>query len=676
MTFSLSAVAPGEREYGGTRELGPVPVLRSAFRGDQVPDPAGRWTRRLLRSAAVLALVASTGWLLWRLTCTLEGATLVLAVPLWLLELHALFSLALHVHDLWDVDAGPDPGTWSGSHKVAVLVPTYNESREVLLPTVAAAIAIDVDHETWVLDDGERAWVRQMAAELGARYHCRADHVHAKAGNINDVLPRLREDGVDLALVLDADHVASKTFLRRVLGYFDDPRVALVQTPQDFYNEDSFEHIHSGRLRRHFDRALRRSGRTLRFNEQELFYRGLAPGRNRWNSAFWCGTNAVLRLDALASVGDVSTDSVTEDIQTTLRLHGRGWSTVYHNEVLARGLAAANAEQYLTQRLRWGTGAMQVLRSENPLLERGLTVRQRLSYLSTLTGWFESWRTLGYALVPLLTVLFAASPIAAPLVVFLPGFLLVTLLQRAALRLLARGRTTVLHSTLFEFLRMSAALRATLTLFSSRARPFVVTRKGREGDSRSRMPMPRLLTGLTAASILALVWFPLTAAGLTPAHYPDLWIPGGALIWVALNVLVMIAAIKRIRRVDFGVERRASVRFTVDAVAELDGFGTRVQDVSLSGARLVCDQKVPWQAGDAVTMVLTLPNGPWTTPATLRLVEDRPEGGMLLGVEFLDISMREQGALALTLFRTAELLDPALDLDVYAVAPPAVQPAV
>jgi len=649
-----------------------VPVLGSAFPDDSLPEPAGAWTRRLLQSAAVLAIVASTAWLLWRLTCTLDGATLVLAVPLLLLELHALFSLVLHVHDLWDVDAGPDPGTWSGSHKVAVLVPTYNESREVLLPTVAAAVAIDLDHETWVLDDGERAWVRQMAAELGARYHCRADHVHAKAGNINDVLPRLREDGVDLALVLDADHVASKQFLRRVLGYFDDPRVALVQTPQDFYNEDSFEHIHAG----WFGRRFGRSGRTLRFNEQELFYRGLAPGRNRWNAAFWCGTNAVVRLEALASVGDVSTDSVTEDIQTTLRLHARGWSTVYHNEVLARGLAAANAEQYLTQRLRWGTGAMQVLRSENPLLQSGLTVRQRLSYLSTLAGWLESWRTLGYALVPVLTVLFAASPIAAPLMVFLPAFLLVTLLQRGALRMLARGRTTVLHSTLFEFLRMSAALRATLTLFSSRERRFVVTRKGREGDSRRRMPMPRLLTGLTAASILALVWFPLTAAGMTPAHYPDLWIPGGALIWVALNVLVMIAAIKRIRRVEFGVERRASVRFTVDAVADLDGFGTRVQDVSLSGARLVCDQTVPWQTGDAVAMVLTLPTGPWTAPATLRLVEDRPGGGMLLGVEFTDLSMREQGELALALFRTAELVDPGLGLDAYAVVEPPRRPAV
>jgi hypothetical protein len=177
------------------------------------------------------------------------------------------------------------------------------------------------------------------------------------------------------------------------------------------------------------------------------------------------------------------------------------------------------------------------------------------------------------------------------------------------------------------------------------------------------MPLPRLLTGLVVASALTLAWFPLTAAGLTPEHYANLWVPGGALVWVALNVVIMIAAIRRIRRVSFGAERRASVRFVVDASADLDGFATRVRDVSLSGARLLCDDIVPWQSGEAVTMVLTLPDRRLSIPATLRLVQDQPEGGMLLGVEFTDISMGQQGELALALFRTAELVDPALDLD-------------
>src|SRR5690606_11781446 len=130
--------------------------------------------------------------------------------------------------------------------------------------------------------------------------------------------------------------------------YFADPAVAVVQAPQDFYNLDSFEH-----------EPLAPRGV---FNEEEVFYRMIGPAKNRWGAAFWCGTCAVLRVAALRSAGGVATDAVTEDILTTVRLHQAGWRSVYHNEVLARGLAPADAEQYLTQRRRWATGAMQVLR--------------------------------------------------------------------------------------------------------------------------------------------------------------------------------------------------------------------------------------------------------------------------------------------------------------------------
>ena len=314
----------------------------------------------------------------------------------------------------------------------------------MLLPTLSAAVALEPAHETWVLDDGGRPWVAELAAALGVRYRARETHEHAKAGNLNAALDDL---DVDLIAVLDADHVANAGLLRDTLGYFDDPRVALVQTPQDFYNLDSFEHV---------DRP---GGR--RYMEQDLFYRGIEAGRNRWKAAFWCGTNAIVRLSALRDVGGVATETVTEDIHTTIRLHRRGWRTVYHNAVLARGLAASDSAQYLGQRVRWGTGAMQVLRTENPAFVSGLTVAQRLSYLSTLLGWFESWRTLGYTLLPLITVVTGAMPIVAPLSVFLPTFVGVLVLQRLALTALGRGRAPVWQSTLFEFVRLPANLQAT-----------------------------------------------------------------------------------------------------------------------------------------------------------------------------------------------------------------------
>jgi cellulose synthase (UDP-forming) len=617
---------------------------------DPQTGPERHRPRAVVRALAVTALLTTTAYLGWRISSTLSGATLWLSVWLLALEIHALLSLALHTFDLWDLDAVPDPRRLRPARlRIAVLIPTYNEPREVLLPTLAAAVALEPAHETWILDDGARPWVAELARGLGANYRARIDHDDAKAGNINAVLPEL---DVDLIAVLDADHVAFAGFLTRTSPYFADPKVALVQTPQDFYNDEhSFEHVEYG-----FGR---------RFAEQNLFYRAVAAGRNRWNAAFWCGTNAVIRLAALRQVGGVSTESVTEDIHTTIRMHRRGWRTVYHNEVLARGLAAGNATQYLSQRLRWGTGAMQVLRIENPAVVSGLTLGQRISFMSTLLGWFESWRTLGYLLLPVLTVLSGAIPLAAPLRIFLPVFLVVFVVQRLALRMLARGYATLWHATLFEFIRMPANLRATLALFSRRRHPFVVTAKGRGDGSRTRVRSPRLLTAVLIAQFVALAWYAGTLLGYTSLHYQVPWIAHGAVLWILANTTILAFAIDRIRSPRFAAERRASVRFRVDRQAFLDGHPVRLEDVSLTGASLLARSPlaVPGQRiglGFATTTSLlnlaaivrsAAPDPGSSLPAGESEGED-DSGWVRLGIEFDNLSDSTTAELALALFRT------------------------
>jgi cellulose synthase (UDP-forming) len=623
-----------ERAAGGA-------VSAAAAIGFGATPPPERARRRLLiRIAGVGAVLVTAGYLGWRVVSTLDGAAAWLAAPFLALELHALLSFGLHVFDLWDLDAAPRPEPAAGpAPRVAVLIPTYNEPREVLLPTVAAAVALRPAHQTWVLDDGGRAWVAELAGQLGARYHARSEHRHAKAGNINAVLPLL---DADLVAVFDADHVAHAGFLTATLPYFTDPRVALVQTPQDFYNVASFEHVQ------------RRRG--ARFSEQDLFYRALSAGRNRWNAAFWCGTNAVLRLSALRSVGGVATDTVTEDIHTTIRLHRRGWRTVYHNEVLARGLSAGTSAQFLSQRLRWGTGAMQVLRTENPALVGGLTGVQRLSYLATLLGWFDSWRTLGYLLLPLATVLAGALPLAADPWVFLPWFIATIGSQRLALRLLSRGHATVWHAILFEIIRLPANLAATLTLFGGRSRRFTVTAKGRSDGPRRRPPAPPLLAGLLAAQAVGLAWYAATLAGWTPVRYAVPWTAHGSAFWIAVNGATLAAAIHRIRAPRFAAERRAGVRFDLTGPATVDGTPAELRDVSLTGASLVLPAGT-LAVGQVVTLALSLAGNELTVPAAVRSVTPaaRPPGELPVaqaGVEFRDVPAPVVGTLALALFRT------------------------
>jgi Glycosyl transferase family 2 len=199
-----------------------------------------RARERVIRVATVAALLVTVAYLGWRAVVTVDPAVWWLSVPLYLLELHAAVGLGLYAFSLWDVGSGPRARPVTETRlRVAVLIPTWNEPPEVLAPTIAAAVALRPAHETWVLDDGDRPHIAELAADLGARYLRRDDRSHAKAGNLNHALKVV---DADVVAVLDADHVARPGFLRDTLGYFDDQRVALVQTPQDFYNLESFEH--------------------------------------------------------------------------------------------------------------------------------------------------------------------------------------------------------------------------------------------------------------------------------------------------------------------------------------------------------------------------------------------------------------------------------------------------
>lgn len=616
------------------------------FPGGELPAPEPASRRNLIHGAAVLALAVSVGYLVWRGLFTISLASWWVSIPFYVLEIHAVVGLALFAFALWDLDAGPSWRRVQHTNKrIAVLIPTYNEDREILLPTIAAAVALEPNHETWVLDDGGRVWVRGLAKELGARYIARNERIHAKAGNINHALGII---DADFVAVLDADHVAAPDLLRNTLGYFDDPAVAIVQTPQDFYNLDSFEH----------GAAVDNQDGAEPYHEQQLFYRAIQPGKNRCHAVFWCGTGAILRTAALADVGGVATGTVTEDIHTTIRLHRRGWKTVYHNEVLARGLAASTAEQFQQQRLRWGTGAMQVLKADNPLTCSGLRLTQRIAYAATLFGWFDSWRSLGYLLIPIVVLLTGGLPVEASFWVFAPVFCLTFASQHTALRLLSRGHHRLVLPLIFDLVRMTPNLRATIGLVSSATRRFQVTHKGREEDERTRIEPPLLLLALIALSVVASVWFLLTIAGVTGAEYLDLWFAFGAFFWLAVNFGLLLSAIGRIWSQQYAPERRSSVRFATGLAATLDGMPCAVKELSLTGAQIeIAGDRSEYDADESRRRGLTIGMlGKALGFGVLIRWSQRQPRSTLVGVEFLPGQTRRQASLALAMLNGELLL--------------------
>ena len=162
---------------------------------------------------------------------------------------------------------------------VDVFITTYNEEIDILYRTIVGCQAMEHDGKRIVvLDDGRRKEVVDLCHRLGVAYLIRDDNAGAKAGNLNN---GLAHSTADLVVTFDADHVPVRTFLTETVGFFQNPEVAQVQTPHHFYNPDLFQ----DRLRI----------REYIANEQDMFYHVVQPGRDVYNSSFYCGSGAVFR---------------------------------------------------------------------------------------------------------------------------------------------------------------------------------------------------------------------------------------------------------------------------------------------------------------------------------------------------------------------------------------------
>ncbi|MEQ1662362.1 MAG: glycosyltransferase [Thiobacillus sp.] len=339
--------------------------------------------RRLRVVVAVLYALGGLVYLGWRLTI-FNDASLWVSTLYYLAEcLGYLLGLTV-ILGAWRYQHRT-PQSVSHGYDVDVLIPTYKEPLGVIRKTVHAARAIRYPHQTWVLDDAGRLEIEALARELGVHYRARGENWDAKAGNLNF---GLRESQAEFVAVFDADHIAQPDALDLLLGLMDDPCVAMVQTPQDFYNTDAFQYLN----------PRRRDGL---WHDQSYFYNLAQPCRDRWNAASCVGTGVLYRRTALNTIGGIPVDTVTEDFHTSLKLHKAGWSTRYLNEPVAFGIAAADLEEYYKTRHRWAHGNLATLKHERILTCEGLNWKQRLSYLSLGLIYLEGWQQLLLFLTPL-----------------------------------------------------------------------------------------------------------------------------------------------------------------------------------------------------------------------------------------------------------------------------------
>ena len=580
----------------------------SPARFHDAPPPGVTLARYVLAAAyCLMALVYFT----WRLT-VLNHDHLTFSIVFITAELIGFFWSLTFV--VWGLEfRHRAPPAASPGLAVDVFVPTYNEPIDIIRRTLIAAMRIEYPHQTWLLDDGNRPEMRALAEELGCRYSARVHNKDAKAGNLNH---GLAQSTCEFVAIFDADHIADPSFLDRTLGYFRDERLAFVQTPQEFYNFESYQH--AGRRRAEGS-----------WNEHSLFYRSIQRGRDRFNATMMCGCSAVLRRSALDTIGGFATGTVTEDMHTSVRLHAAGWNSVFHPETLSAGLAPLDTRSFHRQRLRCAQGAMQVFRKERLMTCSGLDLRQRISYLMHVFSHFEGFRNIFVYLLPALVLAFGLSPIdtgiAAWAAFTFPYFAVSILIFKE----IGRGHGRFLRNEMFNLARCTSSLRAMRALLNDRI-SFWVTPKVRDRNhGRIGFLLPWIVLIATAAALLYagfLLWVsrsPITADSFTIIA---LWATFS--MATATNLCMLTRRCARNRR---GATRfPAKLPMRLASAASPDAtFIARVTAMSTDGLSLRAHPTIPLPCGPC-TGTLQLRGEDFTFGLDLRNSSGQAAGGTLI----------------------------------------------
>ena len=607
----------------------------------------------LLATASIIIL----RYYFWRLLVTLPdpGLTLSFIVGLTLIVVESYSIMVFFLNAF----IGADPTRRQFPPTVApidlptvdVLVPSFNEPREMLSVTLAAAknMIYPAEKRTVTLcDDGgtdqrcnaadpelaeaaraRRADLQALCEELGIRYATRELNEKAKAGNMSSALENLTGD---LVVVFDADHVPSRDFLARtVTNFVEDPKLFLVQTPHFFINNDPIQ-------------------RNLELSEtcppeNEMFYGLIHRGLDRWGGAFFCGSAAVLRRKALDEVGGFAGETITEDAETALEIHSAGWTSLYIDRAMVAGLQPETFASFIQQRGRWATGMMQMLFLKNPLFRRGLSLPQRICYINSMSFWLFPLMRLFYLLVPLVYLFFGVEILVATfeeVLAYMLGYLAVSFMVQNALY--ARFRWPLI-SEIYEVAQAPYLARTILrTVWSPRAAKFNVTTKDETLDqdfiSPIHWPLTVLfLTMLLGVVALAIRWY------VFPGDRTVLAVVGG---WAVFNFILVSIAYRAVAEKQ---QRRVSVRVEMDVPGRIwvpgkrDAFsGVRITNTSTSGVSLLLEAGQELPGGTTTELLLhsqialrpqliESPHLEARIMGTVRSIKQTPEG-LILGVVF------------------------------------------
>lgn len=535
------------------------------------------WSQKIFLPGVILG----TLYILWRICFSIDyhssyyniiAAMLLLFTELYSFLMFLSFSFITKQKPAYSQCTATKDNTYYPT--VDIFICTYNEGLDILTDTFEGCKNLNYPKkEIYVLDDGKRKEVEKTALELGFKYISRENNIGYKAGNINNALKHSKGD---LIAIFDADHIPVSTFLNELVDYFIDEKVAVVQTPQHFYNLD----------------PAQKNLKMYSFlsNEQDLFFRVIEPGMNCLNSTLIAGTNFVIRRQFLEEIGGLPQESITEDMALGIILEGKGLKVHFHDKPLAIGLAPENFKEYIIQRCRWAKGTFQIFLSKHIQKElKNMPFTQKMPYYAGLMYYMLSFPRLICMIMPALFLIFNIKPVITSFWTVMFCFQLGYFsLKIAYFYFIAKKHRNIIFSDLYElciwYPLISEITKMFLIKGGTKKQKFTVTNKGKLADTKNyelKLILPNIILFIICLTAFFFTYDKFIHIDYKPALYVNLF-------WNTYNLIMLFLAITiGIEKPDKRIDYRVKVKLNASIKHFNQEIKVKVLNLSKSGA-LIC----------------------------------------------------------------------------------------
>jgi cellulose synthase (UDP-forming) len=496
---------------------------------------------------------------------------------------------------------------------VDVFIATHNEPVDILYKTVNACTFMAYPDKSkvhiYLCDDGDREAVKALADEFSIGYLGLSGNKEAKSGNYNNAL---KNTSSPLIATFDADMIPQRLFLMKTVPYFllakfkkEDGvwrlrreeemesaiKLGLVQTPQSFYNPDLFQ------FNLYSEENIP--------NEQDFFSKEVNILRNSSNAVAYTGSNTLILRKGMEEIGGFPLKTITEDLETSIRLQKAGYITYATDEILAAGLTTTTVKSMLKQRVRWARGVIQSLQNTHAICTKKLPFKARITYLNSFLYWWSFFNRFIFIISPVLFALFDFQIVNATFwnVVFLwlPAYFFYSLSMRYLSGNIRNQRWSQVIDTIFMPYLIIPVILETLHIHE---RTFKVTSKKKEGDGTGYnlilYAIPHVI--LLAFSLAAMIRF------VHGKYGSALFYSSVIIFWIAYNMVALCYAIL------FMSGRKAyrfSERIGADEEIIIEYSGTsykgRTIDVSDSGLSFLTREPIYIPGEESISFTIVTP---------------------------------------------------------------------